>query len=502
MYMDLPNWSEVQESIEKSSDPKKAIKVYLLDDNFKEYYSKLNRLLVKEIKKKICCKKYMIYDSIGEGLEPIYFWLLDFMQDKGALGLAGLSGKEGITKVEEGFEASVAGGYFGEMGVRRTQMEAKTMEYLGAINQVIKSILNLIYDLKEFELLLKPYDEIKSEDNSLIENGRYSLKGRWMDNVDVKKGRGSINGMAQELQFITLRDAFFYVNTSKDADNLDLNDRVKRVLKNKLGEFERWVEVSEKELRKRFNVEKSYLKSQYGSFKLYSSWVMPYLRAAEKLKMKEFNRADVVNAFSNLYMELSLYGVKEIFMTELSHIYEKMDLDRKYYAVLEINIKFRSLPQLAQGQGGRHYIEGGRVDILYNGYSVDDIELHALDSVDTNEMLELIEKYLGTGLQDLEEDINTFINPIKEKKEANIEKKKVKFENPLVYVWKGFVEGFGSPVKLVKKEIKKLTSTEGLENFPDIYIDSSMRTLVEKVATDLCTLIYNTYKDAHGMIKP
>lgn len=504
MFMELPSWSEVEDQIKSSADKKRAIKVYLLDKNYEEYSSKLNRLLAKEVKKdsEKGTRKYMLYDSIGEGLEPIYFWLLDFMQDKGALGLGGLNSKEGVKKIEEGFEASVSGGYFGEMGVRRTQMEAKSMEYLGAINQLVKSILNLIYDLKEFELLLKPYDELKSKDEATIENGRYSLKGRWMDNVDVKKGRGSINGMAQDLQFITLRDAFFYVNDTKSIEGLDLNDRVKRILTHKLAEYQRWVESSEKELRKRFEIEKSYLKSQYGTFKLYCSWVMPYLKAAEKLRMREFNRADVVNAFSNMYMELTLYGTKEVSPSKLGAAFEGVKLDRRYYSVVEINLKFRTLPQLSQGQGGRHYVEGGRVEIIYKGYGVDDLELHALDTEDTNEMLELVEKYLKTGLKDLEEDINSFINPVKEKKEIKVEKKKVKFENPLSFVFKGFSEGLGHPIKLLKKELKKLSSSEGIENFPKAYIEKQMLSAVGGTASGLCNTIYNTYKDAHGMIKP
>ena len=48
---------------------------------------------IKELKEEAASKtsktiEYnLIYDAIGEGLEPIYFWLLDFMQDSEPSGL-------------------------------------------------------------------------------------------------------------------------------------------------------------------------------------------------------------------------------------------------------------------------------------------------------------------------------------------------------------------------------------------------------------------------------
>ena len=60
--------------------------------------------------------------------------------------------------------------------------------------------------------------------------------------------------------FITLIDAFLSVKTVKDVDNLDLNERVKRIVKERLAEFNIWLGESESELRKRYEIEKSYLR--------------------------------------------------------------------------------------------------------------------------------------------------------------------------------------------------------------------------------------------------
>ena len=73
-----------------------------------------------------------------------------------------------------------------------------------------------------------------------------------------------------------------------------------------------WKDASEREVRKRYSIEKAYLKSQLGSLRLYASWVKPYIKTAAKLKMKEFKSPDVIESFSNMQTELNLYGFKEI----------------------------------------------------------------------------------------------------------------------------------------------------------------------------------------------
>ena len=78
-----------------------------------------------------------------------------------------------------------------------------------------------------------------------------------MDKVDIQRGQGSINALASgNLQFVTLRDAFMIVDSIKAVDDLDLNERVKRILKPRVQEFFEWRKRSEQELRKRFEVEK------------------------------------------------------------------------------------------------------------------------------------------------------------------------------------------------------------------------------------------------------
>src|SRR3989338_5407585 len=156
----------------------------------------------------------IIYDSPAESLEPVYFWLLDFLS-------GGLYKK--VEKITDNFVSSPGSGHFSELQGKASQMQQEASRTMGNVNTVLKSVLNLVYDLKEFRLRLKPYKVYKDK-NTIPDEKRkqlLSLKQIWLDNVDIRKGRGSINALSSgELDFVTLRDAFMTLRdeTLKNKD--------------------------------------------------------------------------------------------------------------------------------------------------------------------------------------------------------------------------------------------------------------------------------------------
>ena len=75
------------------------------------------------------------------------------------------------------------------------------MKILGGLNQVVKSALNLISDLKEFEMRLEHYDDSKSEDKEKKEAGMLALQQIWLDNVDLKKVTPEMRRNAKMVNF-------------------------------------------------------------------------------------------------------------------------------------------------------------------------------------------------------------------------------------------------------------------------------------------------------------
>ncbi len=487
---------KVSRNIKDETARKNYIKSFLEKEEYTDIKKDLTKEIVPIIVKEPLSEYNLIYDSLSEGLEPIYFWMVDTLSDKPPAGL-GLD----VWKGTEEFEASVTSGYFGEIGQRATLMQQKAMEYLGTINNIIKSVLNLIYDLKEFEIKLKPYDDLKNKDTSKDDKKAaiYAIKGVWMDQVDARKGRGSINLLAQDLQFITLRDAFFVVDKTEDIEKIDLNERVKNILERKLKEFNDWKEFSEEEIRKRYTIEKEYLRSQYGTIKLYANWLKPYLIAAQKLKMRgigsdgkinprSLTNPNIVNSFSNMEIEIKVYGKKELSPGSIHESFKEIEIDTKYYALTEITMKFRSVPSTLSGQGGRQYVHGGRVDIIFKGYAVDKTELDAIEAIENYQDMELIDNYIGTSLSLLQDEIEKYLKGPNKKEERPI-KKHQGFDNPFKGLFDGFMQIYNPISDTFFKQKRK---------GPQVVYDE-MEGFSKKQAKSQTYLIYNLYKRTHAM---
>jgi len=435
----------------------------------------------------------LTYNSPAETLEPVYFWILDFMQ--------GFFGGN-VEKIYDNFTSTPGSGHFGELQQRATIMQQQASKIMGDVNNIIKSILNLIYSLKEFQMRLSHYDQANSKDKDEAEAGLLALKQIWLDNVDIKRGNTSIKALALSGQapFVTLIDAFMAAKSVKDVEKMDLNDRVKRLLKPRVAEFFEWKKRSEKELRKRYEIEKTYLKSQVASLKLYTKWAKPYLKAASDLMQKEQTKnPDLVNIFNTVVLGLTLMGKKKIDFKQavldddLPEPFEKVKLKRNYYSVVVVDLMFRGIPQrIQQGQSG-HYAFGGKVDVRFRAYALNEDEIKLLDKkLEENELQEsfkLIELMTSQSLEQLEEDIAHFL-----KEEEEEEKKEKEDENPFLALLGAYKEK-----KKEKKEEDDIKELEEKGVKKDNWIERYARALAEAGARQSCYTIYDVYKKAHGM---
>ncbi len=424
----------------------------------------------------------LVYDSPSETLEPIYFWILDFMN-----GIF----RGNVEKLTDNFASSPGSGHFSELQGKASQMQQEASRVLGTVNNILRGVINILYDLKEFKVRLAHYDQSKSSDKSKKEAGNLALKQIWMDRVDVLRGQGSLNALSSgNLQFVTLRDAFMFVDDAKAVDDLDLNDRVKRILKPRIEEFNEWKKRSEEELRKRFEIEKTYLKSQVDALKLNSRWAKPYLKAAEKLRTAENleNNPALVSVFNTLLLQLTIMGKNKIDVQEqalegnLPKDFKKIKNIRDYFSVVIIDFVFRGIPSRMQ-QGG--YTYGGRAEVTFKSYTLNQEEIdllkEKLSESDIADALKLVEGMTTNSLDQLKIDIEEFTG----------EKQKEKLGNPFkgIFTWGKKDETKEERIARLKKDgIKK-------ENYAEQYI----RNVSEANAINTCFNVYDIYKKAHGM---
>jgi hypothetical protein len=431
----------------------------------------------------------LLYDSSSETLEPIYFFMLDLMGDYG------LSPE----KIVDNFSSSPGSGHFAELGQRATIMQQQGTKILGDVNTVLRSILNLVYDLKDFRTRLKHYEDLKSGDSSKKEAAVLSLKQIWMDKVDIQKGNSSIKAMALgQSGFQTLIDAFLFAKDEREALKIDLNDRVKRILVPRIQEFNTWLGESEKELRKRYNLEKTYLKSQVNSLKLYIRWAKPYLKAAQQLESTESRNASLVKVFNTIILELTLLGKKKLDIAgaiedgKLPVEFKKMKIKRDYYSCILIEFSFRGIPQRISQQA--HYTFGGRAEITFSAYALNEDELNLLnkelEKSDVNDALQLIEGATTESLSHLQDEINEFLEEKTEEEKKKEEKKED--VNP-------FLALFGAYDKSEKPKEKSSQKKDGEIRKDDWVEKEHFRKVTKDTALFEVYDLFDIYKKAHGM---
>lgn len=432
----------------------------------------------------------LVYDSSSETLEPLYFFIIDLMNDKGFAP----------EKLVDNFSSTPGSGHFAELGQRATIMQQQATKIMGDVNTVLKSVLNIIYDLKEFRIRLQHYDGLKSKKKEEQDAAVLSLKQIWMDKVDISKGNSSIKAMALgQAGYQTLIDAFLISKDEKDVDKLDLNDRVKRILKPRIQEFNMWLKESERELKKRYELEKTYLKSQVNSLKLYSRWVRPYLKAASDLEAKEGGREpSLVKTFNTIMLQLVVLGKTklkiegEVAKGNLPDDFAKpgflKSVKREYYSCVLIDFNFRGIPQRVSQQA--HYVFGGKADVIFKAYALNDNELTKLNEElkqsEISDVLNLIEGSTSESLGPLQEEINFFL-------EEKTEEEKPKDEsNPFL----ALIGKYEKPEK-PKEKGKKPKETK---ISPDSWIEKThFRKLAAKKAQEEVYDIFDIYKKAHGM---
>jgi len=438
----------------------------------------------------------LVYDSSSETLEPVYFFILDLMND---FGLA-------PQKLIDNFSSTPGSGHFAELGQRATIMQQQATKILGDVNTVLRSVLNIIYDLKDFKMRLQHYDFLKSKKREEQEASVLALKQIWMDKVDIAKGNSSIKAMALgQAGYQTLIDAFLIANDEKAVDKIDLNDRVKRILKPRIQEFLIWLKESEKELRKRYELEKTYLRSQVNSLKLYSRWVRPYLKAAQDLEAKEKEREPaLVKTFNTILLELTLLGKNKIDVADealkgnLPKDFSKPrflnKIKRNYYSCILVDFTFRGIPQKVSQQA--HYVFGGRAEVTFKAYALNDDEINKLDEElkksEIGDVLNLIEGTSTASLGQLEEEINFFLE---EKSEDEKKAGSSDQSNPFLALI-GKYESSGTKQPKSKKENKPKEIIVGRDDWIE---ETLLRPLAAEAAKVRIFDMFDVYKKAHNM---
>jgi len=486
--------------------------------------------ITKVLKGDVIGEHELLYDAFGEAIEPTYYWILDFIRDQ--LGYD-------VEKTSDFFAASEASGYFGEMGQRRTALETRLAGggqvpgLFGTINMVVKSIINLLFDLKTFDLRLNHYDDLKSANPLVKKTACEALKGIWLNEVDKTKGNAAVDVLAQQLNFITLRDSFMVVPVQDwyipDADTkkigemkekvvasvqkMDLTDIVKRILAPRVKEFVDWLYLSEKELRMRRNVEKAYLKAQNSALEAYARWARPYLIATEKLIPVEYTEllrehkemglgsAALPQQFHAMWFYLELMCKKASSIELKAPLGQSSALtlkDESYrpLSVMNIRFAFRGSPQTMRGSRGEPItVNTGRILIKFTGYVMQQKHFDLLMKMQDSEVLDFINIMTKETFDAMSKDLQKYLE---EEKPTEMPRPKTVFELPFSAFIKpifGSMKKFNTQAKDVLKKMPKMNLSS-----KDIWNIARLKLVAQEKAKKDTNTVFRVYRLTNRML--
>lgn len=439
----------------------------------------------------------LVYQSDSNQLEPVYFWIVDFMQGAGIK----------VEKIVDNFSSSPGSGHFSDMQQKESRLRQEAMSNLGAINQVVKSVIQLLYDLKEFEQRLEIYEKAKDKDKITSQGAIMNLKQVWLDQVDMKKGNTSIKALAfGQSAYATLIDAFMVVDNEKLKDSsgntLDLNERTKRLLQQRIQEFNIWRKLSQVELEKRFNVQKAYLKSQVETIKLYTRWATPYIKAAKNLEMKGFDKHPaLVNAFSTTMFEITVMGESKTDIkrsADLTKKFKDYKLNRDYKQVFLVSFNYRGeLAQKVNQRGDYGFGYGGKLEVTFDCYALNSEELELIkknfQKEEDEASLDFIRDNTEVSLEELREELEYFLGDNKKEESKKTEKTNEDDINPFT----ALIDLFRSNSDKKPSKKNKIEDVKDIKT--DNFVEKEVRKEAESSAKKLLYAVYDVYKKAHGM---
>ncbi|MGC8681875.1 MAG: hypothetical protein ACP5TF_01105 [Candidatus Acidifodinimicrobium sp.] len=211
---------------------------------------------------------------------------------------------------------------------RRKNLEDRVMQILGAVNQVLKSIINIIYELKEIDRNLEFYYKSRSQDKNVAQAAEQELKRIFIDNVDARKGGASLLSLSRSANqnpagpgYLDIVSVFYAINSLDDVEKLNRNEMYKNILRNRRLEYDDWKKMNETDLKTRRNLLLQYLESQAASFEFYKKSAYQNLVILKRMSMKgvskgaEFQKQTGMLDFSEYALfTVDVIGYKEVYL--------------------------------------------------------------------------------------------------------------------------------------------------------------------------------------------
>ena len=241
----------------------------------------------------------------------------------------------------------------------------------------------------------------------------------------------------------------------------------------------------------------------------------------------DYRTADLVSIFNNMQLQVSLFGKKEIKPSDVipqASIFTKnklanIKLPKKIYSCVEVTMTYRTIPHtMSRTESGTHYTQGGKVNMKFRGFGLDQDEVDAVEKEELYQGLELIESMTKDSLESMQDEIAKYLEQ-EEKGTEDPEERIKRLEELINSVSdKRAVEKYKKEIKEIVKKLRPEKDniinslTKGMKEIsdplqsifkpkPDIkWIAKSARDAAKLSSVRSAYQIYLVYKKSHGMV--
>ncbi len=395
-----------------------------------------------------------------------------------------MGGGSSLTKISEYLAASPTSAFFGDVAQRKAYAKDQFDKGMGIINNILQTVMKLIYSLREFDQILSIFERLEKGDEKDKIAAELNLRRIFMDEVDIKKGRGSINELSRTggLEFVSLRDNFLIVKDLKSIDELNTNERIKRILKDRFVEYMNWKKEYKKDIESRRKIQSEYLHSQIESLKLQIDWIRPYYKIIKQLNIDTgAGSADLVPGLDT-----------SIIKTKLRKVMGGEEEGSLVTAFLDIDFFFKTSPIQVRGPQGQAFHHIFTIEITYTPYVMSNEDYEKIKEVEAISDADFLEEIAGESIKAIKEDLENFlkgkeISFLKEEEENDEKEEDI---NAFELLFLPFKPMFSIIKKSEKKEKGELKFTKWkYENDYNKY-----KNKIIKFANDM----YGLFKDENG----
>jgi hypothetical protein len=359
-------------------------------------------------------------------------------------------GFKNVIKVDQFLNASPTSAFFADVSQRRAIAKENVDKSMGIVGGIVQTITKLIYSLREFDSVIDIFKKLESGDKLEVFAAEQNLRRIFLDEVDIKKGRGAMYQMqtAQGMEYVNLVDSFLTVEKLSDVDDLKSNDRIKRIVKGRFQEYELWKIAFKKDMVSRKEIERQFLKSQVESLKIQLNWIKPYYTLLKQLEIKSGTTdPDLLAGFDTSLIATKIRcvsgGEKEKSLVT---------------AFLDVDFSFKTGPYPVQNDaGGRAFHHRFGTKITYTPYVMSNENYEDFIKNEAMEEIDFFKDIVGGQLKAMQEDLDKYLGGQdyvgKDRPEEDSESKPLSQFEFLILPFKSILDLFG--IKFEKKKNEK-----------------------------------------------